>query len=160
MKYYEITAESPAHEMCVLVWDVPTVWQKAHSDLVALVGEGNIHDIGMDPKHLRMVAVPSEIKDQFYKNQKHGYYSAKPKSEINQKFLEIVEKHSLYYKGVFDVAVILGTIWTNGKEEYCHMDDKFYIATNREIIENKGLVEISEPAFLRMKADWLERKVG
>lgn len=65
----------------------------------------------------------------------------------------------LYYNSAFDIAMILGTAMSGrGREQYHIINDKYYVETERTIREATGLIEISEPEFLRLRANWLESK--
>lgn len=158
MKYFEITPESPAYKMCGDVWNCNSVWKKAEKDIVELLG--TFKDLAMNARRLYMRKVPDKLKGQFCKCNR-GWYPAKVNSKVNKEFLEIVAKHELYYAGAGEIALILGTAWSRGHESYHPpMNDKYYFETERSIKQEKGLIEVPEPEFLRLRADWLERSKG
>lgn len=163
MKFFEITKESPVHEICEKYWSINKVWDKAIYEIDLLLGCNSI-EIGLklDAGRLaidRFNGLDDDVVKQFTKTERRGGFYAKTKSKLNKEFLEIVKKYGLYSADECDIAMNLGTAWHHGKEtHYPPVDGRYYIATERKIEAYKGLVEIAEPIFLRIWADHLESK--
>lgn len=160
LKYYEITLESPAYEMCGKFWGYKENWDKANEEITNLIGCDTNNNLIYNEHRLCLVDVPKPLKDQFCKNgwDNNRVYPAKKSSDIQKQFLAIADKYQLVHYTLSDIATILGTFLQGGNESYHPpMDGKFYIQTERKITNMTGLVEIPESMFLRLRADWLER---
>jgi hypothetical protein len=158
MRFFEITKDSPAYETVEKLWNKNKVWRAAAPEIEALIQCQVINNLRHVPGRLSLDHVPQHLEAFFNKRQSLPYRQAKVKSDINKKFREISQKYGLYHASPFDVANILDTVLQSGKETYHPpIDGRYYFQTEREIGNSAGLVELSEPEFLRMRADWLER---
>ena len=158
MRFYEITPESPAYAPLVEVWERPKQWLAAKEELETLIGGPVSQNMAYSVKRLMLTHVPEALECQFTKQYWGECRKAKIGSAINNKFLEIVAAYDLKDTTLFSVAEILGTVWSRGAETYYPaIEGKYYFGTERKIENYTGLIEITEPCFLRLRAAWMEQ---
>lgn len=98
--YYEVLPETDEYKMAHNVYYCVNDWrqQNVKDDFKKALGVEIRNSMCTDPNHLLCKSVPDSLKEQFKKNRNsYGHYEAKVKSDINKKFLEVVEKHDLKY---------------------------------------------------------------
>lgn len=159
MTIYEITPKSPAYEKLVEVWSLGEIWKPAWPEIEQLIGTTVNKNLGISVSRLLLSDVPGHLAPFFTQKDNNGFKMAKKTSEIHKKFIEIVEKYQLKDTSLQNVTFILGTAWHRGKETYYPpMDGKYYVETERKIENPDGLRLIEEPAFLRLRAAWMEKQ--
>lgn len=159
MKYYEITPDSPAYESLKLLWSYKDSWQKADDEIKNLIECDTDKNLYYNSTRLCLNSVPEHLTSQFCKEKWYNgnAYAAKKNSEIQKSFEKIIAKYGVFTASTTNVAIKLGTLLQTGKEAYYPpMGGKYYLHTERNVKELKGLVEIPETSFLRLYASWLD----
>lgn len=157
MSVFEITDESSAYGKLVEVWSLGENWKPAWPELEQLIETSVNNNLGICASRLMLTDIPEHLVPFFTRKNNAGFRKAKKNSDIHKKFMGIVEKHQLKDTTFQAVAFALGTAWHRGKETYYPpMNGKYYFETEREIENPKGLQPIEEPAFLRIRAAWME----
>lgn len=140
-------------------------WSKPFMDnideLSELLGFDAREDVGVNDWCLVVRKIPSGFEDQFKKNPRDGWFLAKKKSVLNEKFLSFIAKHQIRRVGTLEVSMKYpsGTI-----DKYHRLFNRYFMSLVPKVsekvmevfIKEQCLKEIPEAEFLRLKADYLE----
>lgn len=114
--------------------------------------------------------IPEGTEDQFQKTEKLGrdccFRVAKVKSKLNKAYLELIKKYNIVDYRLMDFILQHIGVATSSKvlKQASRAFDRYFLELNEDCPEwaieelNKKdfLKEISEPEFLRLRADYLE----
>jgi len=164
IKYYEIVEGTEAYGMAYKVFHCMEDWYKGdfEKEFREVIGTFCTKNLVCNTTVLMLSIIPEGTRDQFKKNKynfKSGYaYQAKKNSELNKKYLELVEKHNLKYYEVFNLTIMFGlgnfaSVHPFNKATSFVMESRNLGPEHISKIKNmESLKEISASEFYRMKA--------
>lgn len=162
--FFEVLPDTKEYESAWKVFHWVDDWYKddVTKDLEDALGVKVNQNLVCWPHVLQLKEIPEGTREQFKKNRvdvKGGYaYEAKVRSNLNKKFLAIVEKHGLYYYDMVNFSVLTAKTIGSGMSLH-HMYDatRFFIEAERcldTLRSNSSLKEIPEYEFYELKAEW------
>ncbi|USG64004.1 hypothetical protein NDK47_17800 [Brevibacillus ruminantium] len=161
-RYFKVQPGTREWELFNKLWTYQDKWLKLKPTMDKLLGCDVDKNLATNSRELYMASPPKHLQDQFTKNpDKEGFYRAKSNSNIQKQWKEFVK---IYELEDYNITML---IWDLGisisdmnaiKAAYPLMNDDYYFEL-REKNQWEGYtwaIEVDEPTFLRVRADWLE----
>lgn len=161
-RYFKVRENTREIELFHKLWTFPIRWNEIKPKIDELLGCDSHDNVAMNVTELYMTNPPDHLREQFSKRpDKQGFYRAKSKSKIEQQWIQFVKINGLteYSSSrlVWDLNIpsnhgnAIGTLYPVMNGDYY-----FKLREGREWGEYDWAVEVDEPTFLRIRADWLE----
>lgn len=169
MEYFEI---KPGTKECVSA-DKVYSWKKDWGkddvliDFEQVIGIDPNDNMEMNPYILRLNDVPVDLRNQFKKNLIKGRFEAFTKSDINKRYLAVIEKHKLEVYSMTEFAIHFGLgninalcpIATKGQHRFFlemvpNIDEERLIKFNN----HPALSKISEYDYLILRANMVKEE--
>ena len=162
--FFEVLPDTKEYESAWKVFHWIDDWYKddVTNDLEDALGVKTNQNLMCWPCVLQLKEIPEGTREQFKKNRVDAgceyVYEAKKKSDLNKKFLAIVQKHGLYHYGMVNFSVLTAKTLGSGMTLH-HMFDctRFFIESERcldTLRANPSLKELQEYEFYELKAEW------
>jgi len=164
-KVFKIKPDTKEWELFHKLWTFEDVWREKMGDIEKLLGCSVDRNLAVNTHTLLMKNPPEHLRDQFSKRaDKEGFYRAKSKSAIQKQWTDFCKVYNLEAFTPYDLIWRLGLPSIEDmnafKSFYPLMEGDYYF----ELREGKNwsgyswAIEVDEPSFLRIKANWLEEK--
>ncbi|NOU54943.1 hypothetical protein HN020_09300 [Brevibacillus borstelensis] len=161
-RYFKVLSGTKEWGLFNKLWTFQDGWLTIKNKLDDFFGCDIHKNLATNIHELYMKNPPDHLRDQFSKNpDKQGFYRAKSNSSIRKKWLEFVKAHQLedYNTTRLLWELEISTDDMNAIKAFYPMMDGDYYFELREGKKWTGYswaVELDEPTFLRLRADWLE----
>lgn len=163
-RFFKVKKETREWDLFNKLWTLQDSWLAIKDKLDAFFGCDIHHNLAVSIHELYMSDPPEHLRDQFSKNpDRQGYYRAKSNSKIHKQWLEFAKVHQLEdyntNRLIWDLEIPSQDM-NAIKAFYPMMNGEYYF----ELREEKSwagyswAIEVDEPTFLRLRANWLEEK--
>lgn len=161
--YFRVKPMTPEHEICKENTAAGKRWIERLKEIREFVGLEKF-DFECSQSQLGISEVPEHLKSQFLKNPVGKMYRAKLNSKINKQWIQFCEERNLHEVGSYWIAQQLKVRGLYSVFYALNVGDEYYFEVTcggYEIDHWRGLnylEELTEPQYLRIKADYLEAK--
>ncbi|MGG3012278.1 hypothetical protein ABEO98_22690 [Brevibacillus parabrevis] len=162
IRYFKVLAGTREWELFNKLWTYQDKWIELTPQIEKLLGCNIDKNLATNSRDLYLANPPKHLKEQFTKNpDKEGFHRAKSNSNIRKQWLDFVKAYGLndynISRLIWDLHIPTSDM-NAIRTAYPMMKGDYYIDL-RESNTWKGYewaVEVDEPTFLRVRADWLE----
>jgi hypothetical protein len=151
-RQYQVLIE---HHEKLNKWCDPEVLEKVSEFLGCKTGLSEEHGIYSDSYQLTMRNPPKHLMTNFKKDGEH----CKIATKINRDWQKLCETLGLKTVRQHDLAWELGWIFGDKACKIHHIGDDYYVEPNGGTFDKDDFLEpIDMPTFLRIRADWEEKR--
>lgn len=164
-RFFKVKSGTKEWELFHKLWTFEDMWRDKMSDIEKLLGCNPDKNLAVSTHTLLMKSPPEHLRDQFSKRaDRDGFYKAKSRSAIQEKWTDFCKVNQLEAFSAHNLIWKLGLPSFEDMNAfkcfYPLMEGDYYF----ELREGRGwsgyswAIEVDEPSFLRLKANWLEQK--